>query len=98
MSTLIDRRRHLLADAIEREEILGWGRATGLLREVVQQYRFERRQGADSAAAHLEAAKLVAAADPRIVDPSKYARVMVAWAESEHRAWFWRCCRDGHRL
>ena len=98
MSTLVDRRRHLLADAIEREAILDWGRATGLLREVVQQYRFERRQGADSAAAYGEAAKLVAAADPRIEDPSKYAHVMIAWAENEHRAWFWRCCRDGHIL
>ena len=82
MSTLVDRRRHLLADAIEREAILDWGRATGLLREVVQQYRFERRQGADTAAAHREAAKLVAAADPRIEDPSKYAHVMIAWAEN----------------
>jgi hypothetical protein len=98
MSALVDRRRHLLADAIEREEILCWGRATGLLREVVQQYRFERRQGADTAVAHDAAAKLVAAADPRIVDPLRHAKVMIAWAESEHRAWFWRCCRDGHRL
>lgn len=98
MSTLLERRRHRLADEMERETILDWARASGLLREVVQQYRFERRQGADSRAAHCEAAKLVAAADPRIVDPLKYAHVMVAWAEREHRAWFWRCCRDGHRL
>ena len=98
MSTLLERRRHRLADDIERETILGWARASGLLREVIQQYRFERRQGAGSPAAYDEAAKLVAAADPQIVDPLKYARVMVAWAEHEHRAWFWRCCRDGHRL
>lgn len=82
----------------DRELILTWGRTTGLLREVVQEYRFERRQGAPSSEAHVAASKLLERADPSLDDPLTFAGVMIEWAEREHRAWFWRCCRDHHLL
>jgi hypothetical protein len=83
--------------AHEREAILSWARATRMLIEIVQAYRFERRQGAWSSAAHAAAASVVAKADPSIGDPMTWAGVCIEWAEREHRQWFWRCARD-HRL
>lgn len=83
--------------AREREAILAWARSTRMLIEIVQAYRFERRQGARSPAAHAAAAKLVATADPSIGDPMTWAGVCIEWAEREHRPWFWRCTRD-HQL
>lgn len=85
--------------AEEREGILAWGRRTGLLGQVVAHYRAERHLGSCSYRAHVEATKLlVERAKVSIDDPMNYSGVMVEWAEREHRAWFWRCCRDGHYL
>jgi hypothetical protein len=83
--------------AREREAILSWARATRMLIEIVQAYRFERRQGAWSSAAHAAAASVVAKADPSIGDPMTWAGVCIEWAEREHRQWFWRCARE-HQL
>jgi hypothetical protein len=80
--------------AQERDVILAWARSTRMLIEIVQAYRFERRQGACSAAAHAVAAKLVEKLDPSIGDPMTCAGVCIEWAEREHRPWFWRCTRD----
>lgn len=77
----------------EREEILAWGRSTRMLREVVQQYRFERSRGAYSYAAHQAAARIIEQSFPCIRDPLNYAGVLIVWAEKEHRTWFWHCCR-----
>ena len=82
----------------EREEILAWGRATGMLREVVQQYRFERHTGRYSSTAHEAAAGLIEKLHRTIPEPINYAGVLIEWSEKEHRSWFWRCCRDGHSL
>ena len=84
--------------AAEREEILAWGRLTGMTRQVVAHYRAERHVGTYSYTAHFNAAKLIEKAHPTIVDPRNYAGVMIEWAEREHRAWFWRCCRGLHHL
>ena len=82
----------------ERQAILAWGRAEkGRTMEVVQSYRFTRREGRNNAA-HDEAAKTVAALDATVRDPKNYAGVLIEWAEREHRAWFWRCCRNHHVL
>jgi hypothetical protein len=83
--------------AQEREAILAWARSTRMLIEIVQAYRFERRQGAFSSAAHAAAARLVEKMDPSIGNPLTYAGVCIEWAEREHRQWFWRCTRD-HQL
>ena len=81
------------------DAILAWARAVpGRLQEVVQTYRFERRQGAFSYSAHIAASRTVAALDPSIGDAMNYAGVLIEWAEREHRAWFWRCCRNHHVL
>jgi hypothetical protein len=77
--------------AEEREVVLAWARSTKMLIEVVQTYRFERRQCAFSYAAHCAAAKVVEKVDPAISDPMTYAGVCIEWAEREHRQWFWRC-------
>jgi len=84
--------------AQELEVILAWGRSTRMLQEVVQEYRFERRRGSFSSAAHMAAAKIVEKADASISDPMNYAGVLIEWAEKEHRDWFWRCRRDHHVL
>ena len=68
-----------------------------MLIEIVQTYRFERRQGAFSSAAHAAAARLVEKMDATIGNPLTYAGVCIEWAEREHRQWFWRCTRD-HQL
>lgn len=78
--------------------ILAWGRQKGRLQEVVQEYRFARRAGDPSCQAHAHAAAVVARLDPAVVDPARYARVLIKWMEQEHREWFWRCCRDHHVL
>jgi hypothetical protein len=83
--------------AQEREAILSWARSTRMLIEIVQAYRFERRQGAYSSVAHAAAARVVEKGDPSIGDPMTCAGVCVEWAEREHRQWFWRCTRD-HQL
>ena len=83
--------------AQEREAILAWARSTRMLIEIVQAYRFERRQGACSSTAHAVAAKVVEKAAPSIADPLTWAGVCIEWAEREHRQWFWRCTRD-HQL
>jgi hypothetical protein len=77
--------------ASERDEILAWARSTKLLMEIVQTYRFERRQGAFSYAAHRAAAQVVETGDRSLPDPMKYAGVCIEWAEREYRGWFWRC-------
>ena len=77
--------------AEERETILAWARSTRMLIEIVQTYRFERRQGAYSSAAHAAAAKVVEKVAPSIDDPMTWAGVCIEWAEREHRQWFWRC-------
>ena len=83
----------------ERQAIMAWGRAEkGRLMEVVQTYRFERRQGSNSNTAHTAAAKTVAQLDPTVGDPLNYAGVLIEWAEREHRSWFWRCCGEHHVL
>ncbi len=82
----------------ERQAILAWGRAAkGRTMEVVQSYRFARREGRHNAA-HDEAAQTVAALDATVGDPRNYAGVLIEWAEREHRGWFWRCCREPHAL
>jgi hypothetical protein len=77
--------------AKERDAILCWARSTKLLMEIVQTYRFERRQGAFSSTAHSAAAKLVETMDRSVSDPVTYAGVCIEWAEREYRQWFWRC-------
>ena len=84
--------------AAEREEILAWGRTTGMTRQVVAHYRAERHVGSYSYTAHFAAAKLIEKAHPTIADPRNHAGVMIEWAEREHRSWFWRCCRGLHQL
>ena len=84
--------------AAEREEILAWGRTTGMTRQVVAHYRAERHVGSYSYTAHFAAAKLIEQAHPTIADPRNHAGVMIEWAEREHRSWFWRCCRGLHHL
>jgi hypothetical protein len=84
--------------AAEREEILAWGRLTGMTRQVVAHYRAERHVGAWTLSAHHAAGRLIEKAHPTIADPVHYAGVMIEWAEREHRAWFWRCCRGLHHL
>ncbi|MGQ3301580.1 hypothetical protein [Reyranella sp.] len=84
--------------AAEREEILAWGRLTGMTRQVVAHYRAERHVGTYSYTAHFNAAKIIEKAHPTISDPRNHAGVMIEWAEREHRAWFWRCCRGLHHL
>jgi hypothetical protein len=79
--------------AQERAAILAWGRASNMLRDVVQEYRFERRSGSDSFIAHRVAASLIEKRHPSIGDPLNHAGVCIEWAEREHRQWFWRCCR-----
>jgi hypothetical protein len=82
----------------ERQEIMAWGRAEkGRLMEVVQSYRFARREGRPNVALD-EAAKTVTALDATIGDPRNYAGVLIEWAEREHRDWFWRCCLKHHVL
>ena len=61
----------------EREEILAWGRVTGMLREVVQYYRFERHVGRYSHTAHQVAAKRIEEVHPTIPDPLNYAGVLI---------------------
>ena len=84
--------------AAEREEILAWGRTTGMTRQVVAHYRAERHVGSYSYTAHFAAATLIEKAHPTIADPRNHAGVMIEWAEREHRSWFWRCCRGLHHL
>lgn len=85
-----------LAD--EREQVLAWARATNMFRDVVQAYRFERRRGSYSSTAHAAAGRAIELKHPEVADPMNYAGVLIVWAEREHRAWFWRCCRDHHVL
>jgi hypothetical protein len=77
--------------AAERDKVLAWARKTKMLMEIVQAYRFERRQGGFSTAAHEAAAKVVEQTDRTIADPSTYAGMCIEWAEREYREWFWRC-------
>lgn len=77
--------------AEQREAILAWARASKALMEIVQTYRFERRQGACSLDAHAAAARVVEQLDRSITDPGTYAGVCIEWAEREYRQWFWRC-------
>ncbi|SEP41580.1 hypothetical protein SAMN02990966_05938 [Rhodospirillales bacterium URHD0017] len=77
--------------AAQRETILAWARAKKALVEIVQSYRFERRQGAFSYMAHCAAAKTVEQIDGSVEDAMAYAGVCIEWAEREHRDWFWRC-------
>ena len=65
-----------------------------MLREVVEEYRFERHRGSYSNTAHVAAAKLIEKNHTTITDPLNYAGVLIEWSEKEHRAWIWRCCRD----
>lgn len=87
-----------IRQADEREEILAWARTRGMFRDVVQEYRFERRRGSYSSTAHQAAARVIEAKHPDVPDPLNYAGVLIVWAEREHRGWFWRCCRDHHVL
>ncbi len=59
--------------------------------EIVQTYRFERRQGARSPDAHAAATRIVEQLDCSVTDPRTYAGVCIEWAEREYRQWFWRC-------
>jgi hypothetical protein len=82
----------------EREAALRWAREKRVLQEVVQEYRFERRCGSFSMTAHEAAGRIVAKADATVATPLVWAGYIVEWAEREHRAWFWRCCRGHHVL
>jgi hypothetical protein len=77
--------------AAQRADILAWARKTKALSEIVQTYRFERRQGAVSQMAHDAAAKAVKQIDPSVDDAMTYAGVCIEWAEREFRDCFWRC-------
>lgn len=77
--------------AAQRDDILAWARKTKALSEIVQTYRFERRQGAFSHMAHHAAAKVVKQIDPSVDDAMTYAGMCIEWAEREFREWFWRC-------
>ena len=77
--------------AAQRDDILAWARKTKALSEIVQTYRFERRQGAFSHMAHHAAAKVVKQIDPSVDDAMNHAGVCIEWAEREFRDWFWRC-------
>jgi len=65
-----------LAASQEREAILAWGRATSILRENLQKYRFECRSGSCSRMAHRAAARLIEKRHPSIGDPMNYAGAM----------------------
>ena len=80
--------------AHQREVVLAWARANKALMEIVQAYRFERRQCAGSASAHAVAAGLVEQIDRSLTDPMTYAGVCIEWAAREYRQWFWRCAPD----
>ena len=77
--------------AAQRDDILAWARKNKALSEIVQTYRFERRQGAFSYMAHCAAAKVVKQIDPSVDDAMNYAGVCIEWVEREFRDWFWRC-------
>ena len=78
--------------AARRADVPGVGtQKTRAFSEIVQTYRFERRQGAFSSTAHEAAAKAVKPIDPSVDDAMTYAGVCIEWAEREFRAWFWRC-------
>ena len=77
--------------AAQRDDILAWARKAKALSEIVQTYRFERRQGAFSHMAHHAAAKVVKQIDPSVDDAMTYAGMCIEWAEREFREWFWRC-------
>lgn len=82
----------------ERQAILVWGRQGGRLQEVVQAYRFARRQGDSTETAKACAVRVVGQIDPTIAEAATYALVLLEWMEREHRDWFWRCCRHHHVL
>ena len=82
----------------ERQSILAWGRQDGRLQSVVQAYRFARRCGDHADKAYADAGDAVRRLDPSVAEPMNHAAVLLEWAEREHRAWFWRCCRDHHVL
>ena len=63
--------------AEQREAILAWARPSKALMEIVQTYRFERRQGARSLDAHAAAARIVEQLDRSITDPRTYAGVCI---------------------
>lgn len=85
-------------DTTDQACILAWARQRHVLMEIVQEYRFARRQGEGAERARHEAAALVARTDPTIPRPMTYALILLEWAEQEHRDWFWRCCRGKHAL
>jgi hypothetical protein len=62
-----------------------------MLQEVVQEYRFERRQVSSSNMARVAASWIVEKADASIRDSMTYASVLIEWTKREHRDWFWRC-------
>jgi hypothetical protein len=74
--------------------VLAWARTKKALMEIVQTYRFERRLGVESHAAHKAAAQIVEQIDRNAVDPMAYAGVCIEWAERQYREWFWRCAPD----
>lgn len=74
--------------------VLAWARTNKALMEIVQTYRFERRLGAQSYAAHKAAAQMVEQIDRNVIDPMTYAGVCIEWAERQYREWFWRCAPD----
>jgi hypothetical protein len=78
----------------QRRTILAWARANKVLMEIVQTYRFERRQGTPSLAAHAAAATVVQQIDRSVADPMAHAGVCIEWAEREYHRWFWRCAPD----
>jgi len=82
----------------DRQAALAWARAKGVLQEVVQEYRYERHRGSYSGTAHEAAGWLVAKLDATVANPLTRAGYLIEWAEREHRAWFWRCCRSHHVL
>ncbi|CAN5908020.1 hypothetical protein BH11PSE3_BH11PSE3_17070 [soil metagenome] len=77
--------------ARQRTAILEWARTRQVTMEIVMTYRFERRQGAASYAAHRTAARIVEQTDRTIEEPMAYAGACIEWAEREYRDWFWRC-------
>src|SRR5260370_3586092 len=80
--------------AQEREAILSWARSTRMLIEIVQAYRFERRQGAYSSAAHAAAARGVEKGDPSVGGPMPCAGVCIELAARRHRQCCWPRPRD----
>ena len=78
-------------EAARRQHAVIWGLSTGIIRDVVQTYRRERRDCSTHGHPNMVAASVILAVAPSI--DRERAREMVdamlAWTIARHGAWFW---------